>query len=73
MVSVGCGDVGGCRVNAGEKGLLTDAESLVVEHAGGEEVDVEGFVSVVGIDEMSVFGVVLHAGAHAAPHALVDL
>ena len=71
--SVGRGD-GRCGgVDAGEEGLLADAEGGVAELTGCEEVDVECIVAVVGVDEVSVFGVVLHAGAHTAPHALVDL
>ena len=57
----------------GEPRLLGDDKVATLELGGDEEVDIEGLAAIVGIDEMAILGVVLHAGAHAAPHALVGL
>ena len=68
------GDGEGALRLVGELGLLTDAELLAVEFAGREEVHVERVVGgAMCIDEVTVFRVVLHACADAAPHALVHL
>ena len=72
-VVAGLADGEGRRLLVGEGGLLGDDEVVTHEKGGGEEVDVEGLVGVVGVDEVTVLGVVLHARAHAAPHALVHL
>ena len=53
--------------------LLSDDKIVTLQLRGREEVHVEGLLAVVGIDEVSVLGVVLHACAHAAPHAGVGL
>ena len=55
----------------GELGFLSDDEIVTHEGGGGEKVDVERLLAVVGIDEVAILGVVLHAGADAAPHTLV--
>ena len=39
----------------------------------GEEIDIEHRVCVMGVDKLSVFAVVLHTRADAAPHAFVYL
>ena len=66
------GDLAGLAVREG--GLLTerDAPLLPVQFRADEEVHIEG-VAHVGIDELAVLAVILHARAHAAPHAFVGL
>ena len=62
-----------CRRRERIVGLLHDDKWVTVQSAGCEQVHVECRGSVVGIDEVPVFGVILHAGTHTAPHALVNL
>ena len=66
-----CGYCRRGRIDVGEAGLLPQSEVLVAELAGGEEVHIKNVPSVVGIDEVGILGMVLHARAHAAPHRLV--
>ena len=47
-----------------------DAFLLPVQLRGNEQIDEECII-LVGIDELSVLAVILHACAHAAPHRLV--
>ena len=64
------GDAAGLGI--GEAGLLAqgDAFFLPGEFGTDEEVHIEG-IAHVGIDELAILAVVLHARAHAAPHGLV--
>ncbi len=57
----------------GECGLLGDDKGVRFKTGRDEEVDEEGGGTVMGIDEVTILRVVFHAGAHAAPHALVGL
>ena len=66
-----CGQGRHLRVDVGEASLLAQSEVFVAEFAGSEEVHVQYIIAVVGIDEVTIFRVVLHARSHTAPHRLV--
>ena len=55
----------------GELGLLCDDKIVTYKTGRGEEVDVERLLTIVGVDEMTVLGMVLHARTYTTPHALV--
>ena len=55
----------------GEVGFLGDDEIVTYKLRGREEVHVEGFLTVVAVDVVSILGMVLHTRTHTAPHALV--
>ena len=57
-----------------EFGGLCQRIHLVLQFAGREEVDIQCLAGiVVGIDEVSVFTVVLHTGTYTTPHTFVHL
>ena len=71
-LSLAIGDGDAAALAVGEGSLLTECDALLlpVQFRADEEVHVKG-IAHMGVDELSVLAVILHACAHAAPHGLV--
>ena len=70
MTNLSNGDTTGLSI--GEGGLLTQCQTFLLpsELRVDKKIHVKG-VTNVGIDELSIFAVILHTRTHATPHRLV--